>query len=163
MSAALGRPQARPRRGPQGEGFPISASARHSLWAAALWLAAGSAGATPSGPAPDAQALARGEQVYARCAGCHAIEGNRTGPQHCGLFGRRAGTAPGYTAYSQAMRKAGWVWDARTLALFLQDPMKAVPGTSMGYAGIKNAGERADLIAWLQQAARPGVACQPSP
>ena len=36
--------------------------------------------------APDAAALARGEQVYARCAACHAIEGNRTGPQHCGLF-----------------------------------------------------------------------------
>jgi cytochrome c len=41
--------------------------------------------------------------------------------------------------------------------------MQAVPGTRMGYAGVKDAGERADLIAWLQQAARPGVACRVLP
>jgi hypothetical protein len=44
--------------------------------------------------APDAAALQRGQEVYARCAACHSVEGNRTGPQHCGLFGRRAGAAP---------------------------------------------------------------------
>jgi cytochrome c len=141
----------------------MSAAARQMLLAAAFGLAAGTAGAAPARTAPDAQALARGEQVYARCAGCHAIEGNRTGPQHCGLLGRRAGTAPGYAAYSEALRATGWVWDARTLDLFLQDPMQAVPGTRMGYAGVKDAGERADLIAWLQQAARPGVACRVLP
>ncbi len=76
--------------------------------------------------APDAASLARGEQVYARCAACHAIEGNRTGPQHCGLFGRRAGTAPGYNAYSKAMRESHWVWDEKSLNVFLKDPMTAL-------------------------------------
>ncbi|MGH8849349.1 MAG: c-type cytochrome, partial [Polaromonas sp.] len=85
-------------------------------------LLAGQAGA-----AADEAALRRGEQVYARCAACHAIEGNRTGPQHCGLFGRRAGTAPGFTSYSKAMRDTKIVWDARSLDVFLQDPIKAVP------------------------------------
>ena len=111
--------------------------------------------------APDAAALARGEQVYARCAACHAIEGNRTGPQHCGLFGRRAGTAPGYDAYSKAMRESPWVWDEKSLNVFLKDPMKALPGTTMGYAGVKDAAERSDLIAWLKEASHSGVACKP--
>ena len=113
--------------------------------------------------APDAAALARGEQVYARCAACHAIEGNRTGPQHCGLFGRRAGTAPGYSAYSKAMRESPWVWDEKSLNVFLKDPMTALPGTSMGYAGVKDAAERSNLIAWLKEASRPGAACKPVP
>ena len=110
--------------------------------------------------APDAAALQRGEQVYARCAACHSIEGNRTGPQHCGLFGRRAGTAPGFAMYSQALRGTRIVWDGRTLDHFLQDPMKAVPGTAMGYAGVKDSKERSELIAWLQEATQPGKTCR---
>lgn len=126
-------------------------------------LAGGLLAAAGAGAAPSAAALARGEQVYARCAACHAMEGHRTGPQHCGLFGRRAGTAPGYGAYSKAMQESRWVWDERSLNLFLQDPLKAMPGTSMGYAGVKDDAERADLIAWLKQASRSGTACKPVP
>jgi cytochrome c len=124
------------------------------LCAAALGLLSGAAPA-----APDAAALKRGEEVYARCAACHAIDANRTGPQHCGLFGRKAGTAPGFDGYSKAMRASGIVWDEHSLDVFLQDPLKAVPGTAMGYAGIKDDKERADLIAWLREATRPGKTC----
>lgn len=130
-------------------------SARHGgrlLAAAGAMLAAGALAADPA-------ALDRGEQVYARCAACHAIGTNRTGPQHCGLFGRRAGTAPGFDGYSPALRASGIVWDERSLDRFLAAPMQAVAGTSMGYAGVKDAGERADLIAWLREATRPGRAC----
>lgn len=105
-----------------------------------------------------AASVQRGEQVYARCAACHAIEGNRTGPQHCGLFGRPAGTAPGFDGYSKAMRDAKITWNDRSLDNFLKAPTVAVPGTSMGYAGIKDPAERADLIAWLRQASKPGKA-----
>lgn len=116
--------------------------------------------ATPPAPAAgDAAAVQRGEQIYSRCAACHAIAYNRTGPQHCGLFGRKAGTAPGFDNYSKAMRESKIVWNAKTLDHFLQSPMQAIPGTSMGYAGVKNPVERADLIAWLQQATRAGVSC----
>ena len=106
--------------------------------------------------------LRRGEQIYTRCAACHAIESNRTGPQHCGLLGRRAGTAPGFDTYSKAMRDSKIVWNERSLDVFLQAPTLAVPGTSMGYAGVKDAQERADLIAWLRQAAKPGKGCSVS-
>ncbi|MCW7537816.1 c-type cytochrome [Aquabacterium sp. A7-Y] len=110
--------------------------------------------------APGEAALQRGEQVYARCIGCHAVEGNRTGPQHCGVFGRRAGTAPGYDAYSQAMRNSRIVWTEATLDAFLRDPAALVPGTTMGYAGIKDARERADLLAWLKAASQAPAACR---
>jgi cytochrome c len=53
------------------------------------------------------------------------------------------------------MRKAGvagLVWDQATLDKFFENPMRFLPGTRMGYAGIKNAQERADLIAFLKAA-----------
>ena len=114
------------------------------------------------GKVPAPEALQRGEQIYTRCAACHAIESNRTGPQHCGLFGRRAGTAPGFDGYSKAMRGSKIVWNERSLDVFLQAPLQAVPGTYMGYAGVKDAQERADLIAWLRQATKPGKGCSVS-
>ena len=114
------------------------------------------------GNVPGPAELRRGEQIYTRCAACHAIESNRTGPQHCGLFGRRAGTAPGFDTYSKAMRDSKIVWNEGSLDVFLQAPTLAVPGTSMGYAGVKDAQERGDLIAWLRQAAKPGKGCSVS-
>lgn len=96
----------------------------------------------------------RGAALYGRCVGCHSLDRNRTGPKHCGVVGRRAGSVPGY-AYSAAMREAGIVWDSTTLDRFLEDPLRALPGTKMGYAGVKDPQQRADLIAYLA-AARPG-------
>lgn len=92
-----------------------------------------------------------GEAVYARCMACHALGYDRTGPRHCGLFGRRAGSVPGF-AYSEAMTHSGIIWNEKTLDRFLKDPIKAVAGTSMGYAGVKDDKERAALIAYLRQA-----------
>ena len=57
-------------------------------------------------------------------------------------------------AYSEAMRRSRVVWNEKTLDRFLADPLKAVPGTSMGYAGIPDPRERADLIAYLREAGR---------
>jgi cytochrome c len=95
----------------------------------------------------------KGEEIYSRCLACHALEYDRVGPHHCGLLGRRAGAVPGFP-YSEAMRRSKLVWNAKTLDRFLADPAKAVPGTNMTYAGVKDARERADLIAWLDAAGR---------
>ncbi len=91
---------------------------------------------------------AAGEAVYSRCQGCHALEYNRTGPKHCGLLGRRAGSVPGFE-YSPAMKQSGIVWNAKTLGRFLANPTQAVPGTTMTYAGVPDAKDRANLIAYL--------------
>ena len=94
---------------------------------------------------------ARGEAIYARCAACHALAQNRVGPRHCGLLGRTSGSVPNFE-YSAAMKKAHIVWNAQTLDRFLANPLKMVPGTSMTYDGVPDAGERADLIAYLREA-----------
>jgi cytochrome c len=99
----------------------------------------------------------QGAKIYERCIACHAIERDRTGPRHARLFGRRAGGVPGFP-YSQAMQQAGaagLVWTEENIDKFLENPMKFLPGTRMGYAGVKDDQERADLIAYLKQATRP--------
>ncbi len=85
------------------------------------------------------------EHVYVRCKACHALATDRVGPRHCGLFGRKAGSVPGFS-YSPAMKKSGIVWNEKTLDKFLQSPLKMVPGTAMTYDGVTDAGERADLL-----------------
>ena len=90
-----------------------------------------------------------GKEVYGRCLACHSLEYDRVGPRHCGLFGRRAGSVPGF-AYSAAMKRSKIVWNEKTLDRFLANPPKAVPGTAMTYAGVPEAKERADLIAYLR-------------
>jgi cytochrome c len=103
-----------------------------------------------AGAAPLPGDPVRGAAIHERCLACHALAYDRTGPRHCGLIGRRAGSVAGF-GYSDAMRRSRRVWDAQTLDRFLANPLAAVPGTSMGYAGIADPQERADLIAYLRE------------
>lgn len=128
---------------------------RHFLPGAALVLGAACLGLAAQA-APDA---VRGEQLYARCAACHALNYDRVGPRHCGLLGRRAGSVPGF-AYSPAMKKSGLVWDEKTLNLFLARPLAMVPGTAMTYDGVPDARDRSDLVAYLK-AANGAPPCKP--
>ena len=125
---------------------------RRGVLLAALLLAASAARAA------DGDA-ARGEAIYQRCLACHSLEHDRVGPRHCGLYGRKAGSLPGY-AYSPAMKKHGVTWNEETLDHFLENPLKAVPGTKMGYAGVKDPQERVDLIAYLKQATADSTTCK---
>ncbi|HYD05003.1 MAG TPA: cytochrome c family protein [Reyranella sp.] len=101
----------------------------------------------------------RGEEIYTRCLACHTLAQNRVGPRHCGLFGRKAGVVPKYQ-YSAAMKKFDVIWTEETLDRFIENPLKTVPGTKMGYAGIKDPQERADLIAYLRKATRDPKLCE---
>jgi cytochrome c len=96
----------------------------------------------------DAQA---GEAIYPRCAACHALAYDRVGPRHCGLIGRPAGSVAGFE-YSPAMKRSKLTWTRENLERFLADPVGTVPGTTMTYAGVPDAKERADLIAFLANA-----------
>jgi cytochrome c len=58
------------------------------------------------------------------------------------------------------MTRSGLTWDVPTLDRFLADPPRTVPGTTMTYAGIADAQERADVIAYLRDAGRSAV-CSP--
>ena len=102
----------------------------------------------PAGAAPD---VLRGEQMYTRCLACHALAYDRVGPRHCGLFGRLAGSVPGFE-YSTAMKSSKITWDEKTLDRFLAKPLAMVPGSTMTYDGVPDPKERANLIAYLKRA-----------
>ena len=91
----------------------------------------------------------RGKELYeSRCIGCHSIDANRTGPAHRGVFGRRAGTAPGYQ-YSSALKESDVVWTRENLDRWLTNPESVIPGQRMGYS-VPDAQDRRDLIAYLK-------------
>jgi len=128
---------------------------------ALLLLLVGCIAAAPSllrEAAAQADAATPGHETYNQCIGCHSPERNRTGPLHCGLFGRTAGTVPGFE-YSPAMRDSQITWDATTLDWFLRSPLEAIPGTTMGFAGIKDDARRARLITWLETLAMDSPQC----
>lgn len=100
----------------------------------------------------------RGAQLYAsRCGACHSLTDNGPGPRHAGLFGRRAGTQPGYD-YSEALARSGIIWNARLLDRWLADPSALVPGNKMVVQVASDPRDRADIIAFLKQATqRPSL------
>lgn len=66
-----------------------------------------------------------------------------------GVFGRKAGTEPGY-AYSEAMKNSAHIWDEATLDKYLTDPRTDVPGTKMTFAGIQDPVRRKAVIDYLK-------------
>jgi cytochrome c len=105
--------------------------------------------------------VAHGKVLYAQCAGCHKLAENSAGPKHCGLIGRAAGTVADFE-YSEAMKTSELVWDVETLDAFLTAPIAYVAGTKMGFAGLSKPTDRADLIAYLQQATSDPAVCPQS-
>lgn len=107
--------------------------------------------AAPIHAAGDAR---RGARVWQACAACHALQAGRhmTGPSLAGLWGRKAGTAPGFERYSEPLRRSGLVWNEGTLDKWLANPEAAVPGNFMLFQGLREAQARADLIAFLHEA-----------
>lgn len=95
--------------------------------------------------------LVNGKARFAMCKSCHSIERggkNLTGPNLYGVFGRQAGTEPGFI-YSDAVKNAGFTWDADHLEGWLASPRNYLKGTKMSFAGLKDEKDRTDLIVWL--------------
>jgi cytochrome c len=97
----------------------------------------------------------RGAAVFRLCAACHSVEPgvHLTGPSLAHVWASRAGTVEGFTRYSEALRRATVVWDAATLDRWLEDSRAVVPGNLMSFAGLKDAQQRADLVAFLKAVA----------
>ena len=96
---------------------------------------------------------ARGEARFKDCAACHRLDAgaNEVGPSLHGIFSRKAGELADFR-YSPAMKRSGVIWTAETLDKYLADPQVFIPANRMPYAGLSNASDRADLIAYLQKA-----------
>lgn len=97
----------------------------------------------------------RGEKRYEECVACHSVERdhNGVGPSLHGLFDRKAGIVADFR-YSPALRRSGITWTAETLNMFIADPQSMVPANRMPYAGMPDAGDRADVIAYLLKATK---------
>ena len=98
---------------------------------------------------------ARGQAKFGDCAACHKLEAgaNNVGPSLHGVFARKAGEIADFR-YSPAIKRSGIVWTPEALDKFITDPQGVVPGNRMPYAGMASAGDRADLIAYLQSATK---------
>jgi cytochrome c2 len=98
---------------------------------------------------------ARGETRFEDCAACHTTERgvNKVGPSLSGLFDRKAGALPDFR-YSAALKRSGITWTPQSLDTFIADPQHAVPANRMPYAGMPDAGDRADLIAYLRKVSK---------
>src|SRR3954462_4037295 len=92
----------------------------------------------------------KGKAVFEQCAACHSLDGSGDydGPSLKGVIGRKAGSLEDYR-YSAAMKRSDVTWDATTLDKYVTDPQAFIPGNRMAFAGISDAGLRADLIAYL--------------
>jgi len=99
----------------------------------------------------------RGQLLYMQCKACHDAEPglpHKVGPNLNGVFGRTAGTAPGFK-YTDAMVKSGVVWTQRTLDTFLKQPGAMIAGNGMAFPGVANDTDRASVIVYLQSISAP--------
>ena len=103
-----------------------------------------------------AQSAERGERTFnQQCKACHTVEkgaASPLGPNLFGVVGRKAASLEGY-AYSEAMKKSGITWDDAALGEYLKDPKAKVPEGKMAFAGLKQAAQLGDVIAYLKKLA----------
>jgi len=87
------------------------------------------------------------------CGVCHSFgkgEDAKVGPNLYGIIGAKHAHMQGFN-YSAAMKEtADKTWTYDELDAFLTSPRAHIPGTRMAYAGIKDDGERANVILWLR-------------
>lgn len=136
---------------PEQEGFAIAAEEASTEGGGEA-----AAAATPIGVLLASADADKGANVFKKCVACHTGDkggANKVGPNLFDLVNRPIATHEGFS-YSAAMKdfsQGGSVkWDFDHLNHFLEGPKKHVPGTSMGFAGVKKETERADLIAYLR-------------
>lgn len=92
--------------------------------------------------------IASGQTLYeSKCGACHSLDGNRVGPKHRGVVGRKVASVPDYD-YSPAIRKLGGVWTPARVDQWLQGPQKMAPGAKMFFQ-VSDPGQRKAIIAYL--------------
>jgi cytochrome c len=97
-----------------------------------------------------------GQETAKLCAICHTWTkggGTRVGPNLFGVIGRDIAKDPGFS-YSPALQQKGGRWSFNEIFEWIGDPNELVPGNNMykmGFAGLKDPQQRANLIAFLSK------------
>ena len=111
-----------------------------------------------AGPALAAGDATKGQTGFAtKCGICHQVgPGAKTqiGPELNAVVGRKAASVADF-AYSPGMKKlgdSGFVWSEEDIDKWITDPKAMIPDSPMALAfpGMPDAGERADVIAYLK-------------
>lgn len=92
-----------------------------------------------------------GESVFSRCLACHSIEQggpSGIGPNLHGILGTPVAQRAGFS-YSSALAGKGGNWDFESMDAWLKSPRAFANGTSMSFAGLSSAEDRANLILFM--------------
>ena len=94
----------------------------------------------------------KGAKVFKKCKSCHTVNKggkNGVGPNLWNVVGKAKASEDSYT-YSSALLGLKGDWSYQDLDAFLQNPKSYAKGTKMSFAGLKKAGDRAAVIAYLR-------------
>lgn len=101
--------------------------------------------------------LDNGQAMFAVCKSCHTVAqggGAMIGPGLWGVFGRKAASQAGFS-YSDGLKASKIVWDAASLDRWIANPRAVASDTKMTYAGMQQAKDRIDVVAYLKVATSP--------
>jgi cytochrome c len=91
-----------------------------------------------------------GQGLWRQCQACHRLDGtDGTGPHLDGVVDRPKAAVAGFSYSNAALAQQGDAWTPENLSAFLASPRDYMPGTRMSYNGMRNATDRAHLIAYL--------------
>jgi cytochrome c len=97
--------------------------------------------------------VAKGAEVFKKCAACHTINSggaNGIGPNLYATVGEGIAQGKGGYAFSDALKtKSGGKWDFDALNNWLTSPRAYAPGTKMTFAGLSKPEDRANVIVYL--------------
>lgn len=131
-------------------GYPLPAAEEHA--------ASGAETAAKVEPLPVRLASAdvkKGEAAAKQCATCHTFEKggpNKIGPDLWNIVDRPKASVASFGGYSAANKEhgaKGEKWTLDNLDHFIDNPKGYMPGTAMGFMGLKDPARRADLLAYL--------------
>ena len=135
---------------PETEGYAIVAEEAPAAGGAAEKVAE-----TPIATLLASADAAAGEAVFKKCQSCHTdTKGgpNKVGPNLYGVVERPIASHEGF-GYSAAIKDfsegGSKTWTFENLNHFITAPKKFIPGTAMGFAGLKAEKDRADLLLYL--------------
>jgi cytochrome c len=104
----------------------------------------------PVSPALKAADVVKGKTVFdATCGKCHRFNEKFVAPPLEGIVGAAKASQAGQE-YTDVLKAAGGTWTYEELNALIANPGATFPGTSMSFRGLPDAGERADVIAYLR-------------